>query len=86
MFGGVALLRGLVAALGAALFVGNAMALFRDRPTNAKTPTWQQRQQRRPPGTSGSTGNAGPSGSGKSGSGPSGSGKSGSGTSGSVAS
>ncbi len=50
MFGGVALLRGLVAALGAALFVGNATALFRDRRMNAKPPTWQERQLRRPPG------------------------------------
>jgi hypothetical protein len=45
MFGGVALLRGLVAALGAALFVGNAAALYRSRPTSTKAPTWQQRQQ-----------------------------------------
>jgi hypothetical protein len=45
MFGGVAILRGLVAALGAALFVGNAAALYRSRPTSTKAPTWQQRQQ-----------------------------------------
>jgi hypothetical protein len=46
MFGGVAILRGLIAALGAALFVGNAAALFRSRPQKTTTPTWAQRQQR----------------------------------------
>jgi hypothetical protein len=49
MFGGIAILRGLIAALGGALFVGNAMALFRSRPQKSSTPTWTQRQQRQKP-------------------------------------
>jgi hypothetical protein len=49
MFGGIAILRGLIAALGGALFVGNAMALFRSRPQKTSTPTWTQRQQRQKP-------------------------------------
>jgi hypothetical protein len=36
-----------VAALGAALFVGNTMALLATRKPSSKTPTWSQRQQRR---------------------------------------
>lgn len=47
MFGGVGILRGLVAALGAALFVGNAMALLATRKPSSRPPTWAQRQQRR---------------------------------------
>ena len=48
VFGGVGILRGLVAALGAALFVGNTMALLATRKPSSKDPTWSQRQQRRP--------------------------------------
>lgn len=48
VFGGIGILRGLVAALGAALFVGNAMALLATWKPSSKPPTWAQRQQRRP--------------------------------------
>jgi hypothetical protein len=43
-------LRGLVAALGASLFAGNALALYRSRPTSTKAPTWHERQSKQPQG------------------------------------